>query len=90
MTSEQNIEGALLLDDVPLKRGHDRLAIVNRQAEATGGQIIKALLDLKLEPVAARDFVRTLNTDFLAHPASPLPRLVESRARFGKQCTPEN
>ena len=90
MTSEQNIEGALLLDDVPLKRGHYCFAFLDRQAEVTGDQIIKAPVDLKLEPVAWRDFVRTLNTDFLAHPASPLPRLAESRARFGKQCTPEN
>jgi hypothetical protein len=35
--------------------------------------------------LASRDFVRTLNTDFPAHPASPLPRLAESRARFGNK-----
>ena len=51
MASEQNIERALPLDEVPLKRGQDRLAVVNRQTEVTGGHIIKALLDLKLEPV---------------------------------------
>lgn len=90
MTSEQNIEGALLLDDVPLKRGHYCFAFFDRQADATGSQIIDALLDLKLEPVAARDFVRTLNPDFPAHPASPLPKLAANRARFGKQCTPGN
>jgi len=88
MTSEQSIEGALLLDDVPLKRGHDRLAVVNRKADATCGQIVEALLDLKFEPLASRDFVRTLNTDFPAHPSSPLPRLAASRARFGQKCTP--
>jgi hypothetical protein len=77
MTSEQNIEGALLLDDVPLKRGHYCFAFFDRKAEATGGQIFEALLDLKLETLAPRDFVPTLNTDFPAHPASPLPRLAE-------------
>jgi hypothetical protein len=30
MTSEQNIEGALLLDDVPLERGHYCFAIFDR------------------------------------------------------------
>jgi hypothetical protein len=45
----------------------DGLAVVNRQTDATGDQIIKALFDLNLEPVTARDFVRTLNTDFPAH-----------------------
>jgi hypothetical protein len=64
--------------------------ITDTQKAGHSHQIIKALLDLNLEPVAARDFVRTLNTDFPAHPASPLPRLAKSRARFGKQCTPEN
>ena len=63
MTSEQNIEGARLLDDVPLKRGHYCFAFFDRQAEATGGQIIEALLDLKFETLASRDFVRTLNTE---------------------------
>jgi hypothetical protein len=90
MTSEQNIEGALLLDDVPLKRGHYCFAFFDQQADVAGDQIIKTLLGLKLEPVASRDFVRTLNTDFPSHPASPLPTLAMSRARFGKQCTPEN
>jgi hypothetical protein len=85
MTPEQNIQGALLLDEVPLKRCQDSLAVVNRQTDATGGQIIKASLDLKLEPAASRDFVRTLSTDFSAHPASPMPRLAESRAGFGNQ-----
>ena len=59
MTSEQNIESALPLDGVPSKRGHDCFAFINRQAEVTSDQIIQALLDLKLKPVAARDFVRT-------------------------------
>ncbi len=90
MTSEQNIEGALLLDEEPLKRCHDRFAIIDRQADATVDQIIKSLLNFKLELVASRDFVRTLNTDSPAHPASPLPRLAESRARFDEQCTPGN
>jgi hypothetical protein len=90
MTSEQNIEGALLLDDVQLKRGHYCFAFFDRQAEVTSGQIIEALLDLKFETMASRDFVRTLNTDFPAHPASPLPRLAKSKARFVKQCTPGN
>ncbi len=88
MTSKQNIEGALLLDEVPLKRCHDRLAVINRQADATVDQVAKVLLDFELEPATSRDFVRTLNTDFPAHPASPLPRLTESRARFGQQYTP--
>ena len=57
MTSEQNIEGALLLDDVPLKRCQDRFAIIDSQADVTGEHIINALLDLKLELVASRDFV---------------------------------
>jgi hypothetical protein len=47
----------LLLDDVPLKRGHYCFAFFDRQAEATSGQIIEALLDLKFETLASRDFV---------------------------------
>lgn len=76
MTSEQNIEGALQLDDVPLKRGRSCFAFFDQQADITGDQIIKALLDLKLEPVASRDFIRTLNTDLPAHPAYLLPKLA--------------
>lgn len=90
MTSEQNIEGALPLDDVPLKRGHHWFAFIDRQADVTGDQIITALLDLRLELLASRDFVRTFNADFQAHTSFPLPRLAASRARFGKQCTAGN
>jgi len=90
MTSERSVEGALLLDDVTLKRGRDRFAVLDRQADVAGDQVIKALFDLRLELVASRDFVRTLSTDFPAYPASPLPRLAESRARIGTQCTLRN
>jgi hypothetical protein len=81
-------QSPLLLDEVPLKRCHDHLAVINRQADATVDQVVKVLLDFELEPATWRDFVRALNTDFPAHPASPLPRLTASRARFGQQCTP--
>jgi hypothetical protein len=70
-------------------RGKDvPFAIIDRQAEATVGRIIKALLGLKLEPAASRDFVRTPDTDFLAHPVCALPRLAARRDRFGKQSNP--
>jgi hypothetical protein len=67
-----------------LTRCHDGFAVVNRQANATVDQIVKVLLDFKLEPVPSRDFVRILITDFSAHPEAPLQRLAASRAWFGK------
>ncbi len=76
------------LDEVPLKRCNDRLAVINRQADVTVDQIVKVLLDFELEPATSRDFVRTFNTDFAAHPAPRLPRLTASKARFGQLCTP--
>ena len=78
MTSEQNIEGALLLNEEPLERSHDCFAFIDQQAEVAVDQIFEALLDLKLEPVASRDFVRT--PSILISSASPL-----SSAKTGRE-----
>jgi hypothetical protein len=54
----QRTEDALLLDEETLMQCHDDFAIVNRHANAAVDQIVKVLLDFKLDPETSRDFVR--------------------------------
>ena len=90
MTSKQNIEGALLLNEEPLKRCHDCFAVCNRQADVTVGQIIGIFFNLKFATLSASDLIGPFNTDFPAHFSSPLLQFAASKARFGSFYTPEN
>ena len=88
MTSKQNIEGVLLLDEVPLKRCQNRFAVVTRQANTTVGQILEVLLDFKFATLSARDLIGPFNTGFPAHSASSLHQVTVSKTRFDRLCTP--
>jgi hypothetical protein len=90
MTSKQNIEGALLLDEVPLKRCQNRFAVINRQAKAAVGQILEVLLDFKFATLSASDLIGPFNTDFPTHSVSPLQRFAVSKTQFDRLCTPDN
>lgn len=90
MTTKQNIEGALPLDEEPLKQCQRLLAVVNQQADASVDQIVEVLLDLKFEPVTSSGFIRAFKRDFPAHPETLLPQLEASRVRFVRQCRPES